>query len=129
MTIEVPRGSFVKRTPSGAVDFISPMPSPFNYGSVEGEALAADGDPPDALILGPRRSAGTSLAVRCWGEVDFVDAGDADPKLICTEGPPPRAVDWWRVRAFFVVYARFKWVLNRARGRAGATTLRGLTRE
>ena len=32
--VEVPRGSFLKRGSTGKVDFISPVPCPFNYGSV-----------------------------------------------------------------------------------------------
>jgi hypothetical protein len=31
VVIEVPRGSFVKRGSSGSIDFISPLPCPFNY--------------------------------------------------------------------------------------------------
>jgi inorganic pyrophosphatase len=34
VVIEVPRGSFLKRGSTGHVDFISPLPCPFNYGSV-----------------------------------------------------------------------------------------------
>lgn len=127
MTIEVPRGSFIKRKLDGRVDFVSPLPSPFNYGSVEG-VIAADGDPLDALVLGPRLSLGTRVNARVWGEVDFVDAGDDDPKLVCTLGPRPRAHEWLRVRAFFIAYARLKAGLNLMRGRGGATRLRGLTR-
>jgi inorganic pyrophosphatase len=33
VVIEVPRGSFIKRGSTGHVDFISPLPCPFNYGS------------------------------------------------------------------------------------------------
>ncbi len=124
--IEVPRGGFIKRKPDGAVDFVSPLPSPFNYGSVEG-TLAPDGDPCDALVLGPRLRAGDRVEVRIWGEVDFVDDGLADPKLVCSLGPAPRASDWLRVRLFFWVYARFKAALNRARGRSGPTLLRGVS--
>lgn len=32
--IEVPRFSFLKRGPGGHVDFVSPLPCPFNYGAV-----------------------------------------------------------------------------------------------
>ena len=42
IVVEVPRGSFIKRTPSGEVDFVAPLPSPFNYGSVPA-VQAADG--------------------------------------------------------------------------------------
>ena len=58
--IEVPRFSFVKREADGEVDFVSPVPCPFNYGSVPG-AIAPDGDAPDALVLGPRVAAGAEV--------------------------------------------------------------------
>jgi inorganic pyrophosphatase len=34
VVIEVPRGSFLKRGASGRIDFVSPLPRPFNYGAV-----------------------------------------------------------------------------------------------
>ena len=34
VVIEVPRGSFLKRGSTGQIDFISPLPCPYNYGSV-----------------------------------------------------------------------------------------------
>ena len=34
VVIEVPRGSFLKRGSTGRVDFVSPLPCPYNYGSV-----------------------------------------------------------------------------------------------
>ena len=34
VVIEDPRGSFLKRGSTGQVDFVSPLPCPFNYGSV-----------------------------------------------------------------------------------------------
>ena len=34
VVVEIPRGSFLKRGSSGRVDFVSPLPCPFNYGSV-----------------------------------------------------------------------------------------------
>lgn len=46
IVVEVPKGSFVKRLPHGAVDYVGPVPCPFNYGSVpaipapDGKALA-----------------------------------------------------------------------------------------
>ena len=33
VVIEIPRGSFLKRGSSGRIDFVSPLPCPFNYGS------------------------------------------------------------------------------------------------
>ena len=34
VVIEVTRGSFLKRGSTAHVDFVSPLPCPFNYGSV-----------------------------------------------------------------------------------------------
>jgi hypothetical protein len=48
VVIDVPRGSFIKRDDDGAVDFVSPIPCPFNYGHVPG-SLAEDGDAVDAV--------------------------------------------------------------------------------
>jgi inorganic pyrophosphatase len=56
VVIEVPRGSFLKRGSTGHVDFISPLPCPFNYGSVP-IYLGLEGDLLDALVLGKRRHA------------------------------------------------------------------------
>jgi inorganic pyrophosphatase len=43
IVVEVPRGRFVKRLPDGALDYVGPMPSPFNYGS-EPAIPAPDGN-------------------------------------------------------------------------------------
>ena len=48
--VEVPRGSFLKRGSTGKVDFISPVPCPFNYGSVP-QYLGQEGDLLDAVVL------------------------------------------------------------------------------
>ena len=61
VVIEVPRGSFLKRGSTGHIDFISPFPCPFNYGSVP-NFLGLEGDLLDALILGPRLSLGCTIA-------------------------------------------------------------------
>jgi inorganic pyrophosphatase len=53
VVIEVPRGSFLKRSLSGSIDFVSPLPSPFNFGAVP-TWLGLEGDLLDALVLGPR---------------------------------------------------------------------------
>ena len=126
VTVEVPRWSFVKRKGDGRVDFVSPLPTIFNYGAVEG-VMAPDGDALDALVLGPRLPLGTRLEVRAWGHVDFIDAGAEDPKLVCTLASPPSRAQWCQVRAFFVLYARLKGLLNRARAQRGATRLRAIS--
>ena len=83
VVIEVPRGSFLKRGATGRVDFVSPLPCPFNYGSVP-NFLGLEGDLLDALVLGPRLPFGTRLRVRAWGAVTLTDRGMSDDKLICS---------------------------------------------
>ena len=61
VVIEIPRGSFLKRGSSGRVDFISPLPCPYNYGSVP-DYLGQEGDLLDALVLGPRLPLGSQPA-------------------------------------------------------------------
>src|SRR6185369_14330332 len=70
VVIEVPRGSFVKRGSSGSVDFISPLPCPFNYGAVP-TLLGLEGDLLDAVVLGKRIAYGTGLRVIAYGAVTF----------------------------------------------------------
>lgn len=122
--VEVPRFGFVKRRADGSVDFVSPIPCPFNYGSVPG-TLAPDGDPLDAVVLGARRPRGARVEARVIGEVDFVDGGDSDPKRICAVG---EVSSWERVQVvlFFRAYAHAKRWLNRLRGRPGRTAVDGI---
>ena len=84
--IEVPRGSFLKRGSTGHIDFISPLPCPFNYGSVPTH-VGLEGDLLDAVVLGPRLPLGTVLRVRAWGAVTLTDRGMSDDKLICSSTP------------------------------------------
>ena len=121
MEIEVPRGGFVKRQAGQGVEYVSPLPCPFNYGSVPG-TVGDDGDPDDAVVLGPRIAAGERVSTSAWLRVLFVDDGAVDDKLIC--GPnPPTAADRALVAGFFVVYAVARTVINRARGRGSARYL------
>jgi len=127
LVIEVPRGSFVKRELQGdrlKRDYVSPVPSPFNYGcvpSIEGE----DGDPRDVVVLGPRLPAGSRHTLPVAGVVRFVDAGWPDDKLVACHGIPTpaqrRSVD-----RFFRIYAVARRVLNLRRGLRGTTEYRGL---
>ncbi|MCA9554099.1 MAG: inorganic diphosphatase [Myxococcales bacterium] len=117
--IEVPRWSFVKRKDDGSVDYVSPLPSPFNYGSVPG-TLSPDGDPLDALVLGPRLPRGAKVSLPTLAVVHILDAGDEDPKLVL--GPPPLSdADRRAVQAFFRLYDVAKGSLNRLRGKTGET--------
>ncbi len=123
--IDTPRGSFIKRTDSGAIDFISPLPSPFNYGSVPG-TRAGDGDREDALVLGPKLPRHTRLTVPVVAQVHFLDAGQEDPKWICSP-KPLTSLDRYQLHLFFHLYTRAKRLLNSARRTPGPTQYRGLT--
>src|SRR4051812_27320864 len=111
VVIEVPKGGFIKRRDDGSVDFVSPAPCPFNYGSVP-DTSSGDGDRLDALVLGPRLPRGTRVRTPVVGWVRFTDAGQDDPKLIGSPRPLGR-MDRARIMAFFVVYAQAKRLLNR----------------
>ena len=122
--IEVSRGGFIKRHPDGAVDFVSPLPCPFNYGSVC-DSEAADGDPQDAVVLGPPLAAGSEHLVTPWQRAVFLDDGLVDDKWICGVTPPTEE-ELKRIHRFFTRYAWAKRVLNRSRGRSGCTRFDGL---
>ena len=119
VVVDVPKGAFVKRHEDGSVDFVSPVPCPFNYGHLPG-TLAGDNDAIDAVILGPRLSAGTALNATVQGRIRFIDAGEDDPKWIFATRPLSQ---WQRfqVTAFFFIYGTTKRILNRMRGKPGAT--------
>lgn len=123
--IEVPRGSFAKRGASGRVEFLSPLPCPFHYGSVV-DVMGADGDAQDALIVGAplRCSRGSvhDLPVRAC--VHFVDEGLADDKWICSALPLSHRQELALI-AFFRLYGLVKVTNDRAKGKRGATGYRG----
>jgi len=117
VVIEVPRGSFLKRGSTGSIDFVSPLPCPFNYGAVP-TLLGLEGDLLDALVLGPRLPYGTRLRTQAWGAVTLTDRGMSDDKLICCEHPPS-AAQVQAVLRFFHFYAKCKRLLNLWRHRPG----------
>jgi len=123
VVIEVPRGSFLKRGSTGHVDFVSPLPCPFNYGSVP-VYLGLEGDLLDALVLGPRLPLGTRLRVKAWGAVTLTDRGMTDDKLVCSDEPPSPA-QRRNVLRFFRFYAKCKGLLNLWRGRPGRNACEG----
>lgn len=123
VVIEVPRGSFLKRGSTGHIDFVSPLPCPFNYGAVPTH-LGLEGDLLDALVLGPRLRLGTRLRLRAWGAVTLTDRGMVDDKLICAvHRPGPAEVE--SVLRFFHFYARCKALLNLWRRRPGRNACEG----
>jgi len=123
VVIEIPRGSFLKRGSSGQLDFISPLPCPFNYGSVPAY-LGLEGDLLDAVVLGPRLRRGTRVRVQPVGAVGITDRGMYDDKLICSQRPISTYQRFW-ILLFFRLYARCKGLLNLFRGRDGRNTCEG----
>ena len=123
VVIEVPRGSFLKRGSSGHIDFISPLPCPYNYGAVPTH-LGLEGDLLDALVLGPRLRLGTRTRLKAWGAVTLTDRGMSDDKLICSDCRPSGA-DIQQVLRFFRFYARCKGLLNLWRRRPGRNACEG----
>jgi inorganic pyrophosphatase len=119
VVIEIPRGSFLKRGSTGHVDFVSPLPCPFNYGSVP-DYVGLEGDLLDALVLGPRLRLGARIKVPARGAVTLADRGMIDDKLVCSEAPLT-ASQRRSVLRFFRFYAKCKRLLNLWRGRPGRT--------
>jgi inorganic pyrophosphatase len=123
VVIEIPRGSFLKRGSTGKLDFISPLPCPFNYGSVE-EYIGLEGDLLDAVVLGSRLKRGARVTVKAYGAVGLTDRGMYDDKLICSH----YSISPWKrllILFFFRFYARCKGLLNFIRGRAGRNACEG----
>jgi inorganic pyrophosphatase len=123
VVIEIPRGSFLKRGTSGYVDFVSPIPCPFNYGSIPAY-VGGDDDLLDAVVLGSRLLRGERVEVEAQGAVGFTDRGIYDDKLICSHRPL-RPLYRRLVLFFFHFYALCKRLLNIYRGRPGRTVCEG----
>jgi inorganic pyrophosphatase len=124
--IEVSRGSLIKRRADGRLEFISPVPCPYNYGSLPG-TRGGDGDPVDAIVLGPRVPRGTRVRLPVIAEIDFIDEGQVDTKLVLGVRPLTEG-ERRGLETFFRVYALAKRLLARLRGRRGPIAFRGLRR-
>ena len=108
--IETPRGSFVKRElVDGALvaRFASPYPCPFDYGHVPGET-GGDGEPRDAIWLGPRAKALDTVEGVVAGIVRFEDGGDEDDKWVVTADGVINRRDTGRLHRFCRLYAAAK---------------------
>jgi inorganic pyrophosphatase len=123
VVIEIPRGSFLKRGSSGRVDFVSPFPCPFNYGSVR-QYIGGEGDYLDAVVLGRRLPAGSRLEVEARGAVGLSERYLYDDKLICSSRPLSSSQRRSIVR-FFHFYAFCKGLLNRLRRQPGPARCEG----
>lgn len=115
--IEVPRWSFIKRGSLQKIDFISPLPCPFNYGCIP-QFVGMEGDLLDAVVLGPRLPLGARIMARATASIGLTDRGMSDDKLICSVRPPT-AAELRQVERFFRFYAYCKGILNWYRGRPG----------
>lgn len=123
VVIEIPRGSFLKRGSSGHIDFVSPFPCPFNYGSVR-EYIGGEGDYLDALVLGPRLRAGSRVQLKAYGAVGLSERFMYDDKLVCAHRPVTETERALILR-FFHFYARCKALLNALRGEPGRARCEG----
>ena len=123
VVIEIPRGSFLKRGSDGSIDFVSPLPCPFNYGSIH-QYIGGEGDYLDAVVLGPRLSAGSRVVVNAYGAVGLSERFMYDDKLICAT-EPITATQRTAVLRFFHLYAFCKGVLNLLRQRRGRSRCEG----
>jgi len=123
VVIEIPRGSFLKRGSTGRIDFVSPFPCPFNYGSVR-QYIGGEGDYLDAVVLGPRLPGGSRVHVAAWGAVGLSERFMYDDKLICADLPVTSA-ERRRILRFFKFYAICKGLLNRLRGHRGPARCEG----
>ena len=123
VVIEVPRGSFLKRGWSGKVDFVSPCPCPFNYGSIP-DYVGCEGDYLDAVVLGARLPRGKIVRVTAQGAVGLTDRGMYDDKIICHQEP---IRNWQKllIVLFFHFYGYCKRILNLFRGQSGPTFCNG----
>lgn len=123
VVIEIPRGSFLKRGSTGELDFVSPLPCPFNYGSVE-NYIGLEGDLLDAVVLGTRLRRGERISVFAVGAIGLTDRGMYDDKIICTTDPAT-AIRRYPIVLFFRLYAKCKAILNLFRGRPGRNACNG----
>ncbi len=123
VVIEIPRGSFLKRGSAGQIDFVSPLPCPYNYGSVH-QYIGGEGDFLDALVLGPRLAVGSRVKVSAYGAVGLSERFMYDDKLVCAKAPVS-AAERNRIVRFFHTYAFCKGILNVLRGQRGRSRCEG----
>ena len=119
IVIETPRGSFVKRNEHYDIDFVSPLPCPFNYGHCKGE-LGGDGDPLDGILLGRRQSVKTEISATVVGCVRFLDDSQRDDKWILSDKKPTK-IQKKMIVGFFGIYVQMKKFALVLKGRKGVT--------
>ena len=122
--VEIPAWSRLKTHADGSLDFVAPLPCPWDYGHIPGET-GGDGDPLDALLLTPRTALGQRQESAVQGVALFMDGGLQDDKLICAPDLPSRATRL-AVGAFLLGYGVAKRLRHWRLGRSGATGLQTL---
>ncbi len=123
VVIEIPRGSFLKRGSSGRIDFVSPVPCPYNYGSIR-QYIGGEGDYLDAVVLGPRLPIGSRVQVNAYGAIGLSERFLYDDKLICAYKPITPS-DRRNLLLFFNIYSFCKGLLNVVRWRSGRARCEG----
>ena len=123
VVIEIPRGSFLKRGSDGHIDFVSPFPCPYNYGSIH-QYIGGEGDFLDAVVLGPRLAAGSRVQATAYGAIGLSERFMSDDKLICSDRPVTEG-DRRRLLRFFRFYAFCKGWLNVLRRQPGRSRCDG----
>ncbi|MBP1909815.1 inorganic diphosphatase [Methanolobus bombayensis] len=108
VVIETPKYSFFKYNKQGSCfvkEFLSPIPTIFNYGFIKG-SLADDGMEKDVVVIGPRVPQGTVLDIdEFHGVVKFVDDSLEDNKqILCMGGFYSKPIFYF----YFHLYATFK---------------------
>ncbi|MEM9188571.1 MAG: inorganic diphosphatase [Myxococcota bacterium] len=121
--IEVSKGGFAKRDAEGRIEFATPIPCPYNYGSII-DTVSADGEGIDAVLLGGRVRRGELRTATVRAVARFVDAGQDDPKVICST-QPFQSKDRVLLTLFFRIYSRVKQVKQIFDGEAGRTRFIG----
>jgi len=110
VVVETPKWSFVKYRFRGGCflqDYVSPLPTLFNYGFFEG-MVGGDGMALDALILGGKHQQGTKLDYVIVGKVQFYDGGVVDDKIIVSKSGKISVLDRLKIDLFFRFYVIFK---------------------
>ena len=123
--IETSKGSFVKRNEDLGVDFVSPLPCPFNYGHIKGE-VGGDGDPLDGVLLGATQPSGVEISARVVGCVRFLDSGEVDDKWILKEHGSITKGEKIVLWSFFHSYALLKRLSAPIRGASGQSKVLGI---
>jgi len=116
IVVETPKWSFRKIVCEGGEYkpvFISPIPTPFNYGLIEG-SKGDDGMPLDVIIMGPRLDTGTAVDEAVIGRVGFIDDGRRDDKYIVSLDGKRHST---QIQLFFTFYSFAKLFIGLANHR------------